>query len=95
LRVHDVLARDVVTSSADAARDLPLSEPTVATALRHLEELGVVREMTGRSRSRIWGYTQHLSILNEGTEPIVGHMNTAAGGAAPYDASVATSSVRA
>lgn len=72
LQVHEVLAREVVTTISDAAHNLPLSEPTVAASLRHLEELGIVRELSGRSRNRIWAYTEYLSILNEGTEPIIG-----------------------
>jgi cell filamentation protein, protein adenylyltransferase len=89
LQLHDVLARDVVTSISDAANALPLSEPTLAAALRHLEELGIVREMTGRNRNRLWAYTQYLSILNEGTEPVAADTRPADDGATPFDRSVA------
>lgn len=30
--------------------------------------LGIVREVTGRARNRVFCYDAHLSILNEGTE---------------------------
>ena len=32
--------------------------------------LGVLREMRGRDRHRLFVYEPHLAILNEGTEPI-------------------------
>jgi Fic family protein len=88
LQVHDVLARNVVTSISGAAEALPLSEPTVASALRHLEELQIVREMTRRSRNRLWAYTQYLSILNEGTEPVVAGARAEDDGAPQFDRSV-------
>ena len=33
-----------------------------------LEELGVMRELTGRKRGRLFGYDRYLAILSEGTE---------------------------
>ena len=33
-----------------------------------LERLGIVRELTGKKRNRLFGYEAYLSILNEGTE---------------------------
>lgn len=95
LQVHDVLSRAVVTSISDAAHWLPLSEPTVATALRHLEELGIVREMTGRSRNRLWAYTDYLSILNEGTEPVGADTRPANDGATQFRGSASQSPVQA
>jgi hypothetical protein len=35
-----------------------------------LENLGIVREITGRKRERVFAYTRYLAILNEGTEPL-------------------------
>jgi hypothetical protein len=42
----------------------------VAKSLEHLRQLGIVREMTGRQRHRMFVYEPYLAILNEGTEPI-------------------------
>ena len=67
-QVHDLISRDVITTIPEATKRLPLSEPTVASALAHLEELGVVRELTGRARGRTYAYDEYLAILNEGTE---------------------------
>lgn len=69
-QVHDLLAREVVINVSLAESRLPLSEPTIQSAVRHLQNLSIVRELTGRSRNRIWAYDRYLSILNEGTEPL-------------------------
>ena len=66
----------------DALRDRPLanlnaltertgaSYPTVARAVEALENLGIVHEITGRKRERVFAYTNYLAILNEGTQPL-------------------------
>ena len=68
-QVHDLLAREVVVTIPYAARVLPLSEPTISSAVSKLERLGIVREITGRMRGRVYVYDQYLALLNEGTEP--------------------------
>ena len=47
-----------------------LSSPTVNAALADLERLGVVEEVTGRRRGRVFGYRRYLAILSEGTDPL-------------------------
>ena len=49
LRVHRRLQRNPLVAIGDAARDLRLSPPTVANAVRHLESLGILRETTGKT----------------------------------------------
>ena len=52
------------------ADELKLSIPTVTVALDHLVRLGIAKEVTGKRRARIFGYSRYLKILSEGTEPI-------------------------
>ncbi|HET6232653.1 MAG TPA: Fic family protein [Longimicrobiaceae bacterium] len=68
LRVHHLMRRKPLLTISHAARDLGLSVPTVSTAIRKLEELGIVEESTGRQRDRLFVYPTYLAILNEGTE---------------------------
>jgi hypothetical protein len=35
-----------------------------------LEGLGIVREITGRKRNRVFAYDHYLTILNEGAEAL-------------------------
>ena len=70
LRVHRRLQRNPLVAIGDTARDLQLSPPTVANAVRHLERLGILRETTGKQRKRVYTYKVYLDILNRGTEPL-------------------------
>ena len=62
--------RDVILRIPETAERLPVSEPTVATAIANLERLGILREITGRPRNKIFAYSEYLEILSEGTEPL-------------------------
>lgn len=70
LRVFDALrARPLANVNALAERT-GASYPTVARAVGALERLGIVREVTGRKRERVFAYARYLDILTEGTEPL-------------------------
>ena len=66
-RLHEVAVRQVVFRIPEAARELSLSKVTVASTAAHLERLGIVREVTGRSRNKLFVYSMYLAILEEGT----------------------------
>ncbi len=67
-RVHDRLVRELVGRPAEVARTLQLSEPPVYQAFARLEALGIVRELTGRKRGRVYAYDHYLAVLNADTE---------------------------
>lgn len=71
-RVHDRAARYVVVKPSATARALELTDPPVYNAISRLEKAGILREVTGRQRGKIYVYDQYLSLLNEGTEPLSG-----------------------
>ena len=50
------------------ARGVGIAYPTAARATDALQRLGIVREITGRKRERVFAYHAYLAILNEGTE---------------------------
>jgi len=66
-RVHDLAAWVVVIRARLTAERLELSEPPVYAAIARLEELGVLREATGRQRSKLYVYDEYLALLNQGT----------------------------
>ncbi len=70
LRVFGHLQSRPLLSIVRSADELQLAPPTVATALQHLQALGIARELTGRPRHRLFVYGRYLDILNEGVEPI-------------------------
>ena len=62
-------ARPII-SIVSASDKLTLTTPTVTASLKHLEKLGIVREVTGGKYARLYAYHKYLKILNEGTEPL-------------------------
>ena len=67
--VHQLMQRRALTTIQKAASDLTLSEPTINSALGNLERLGIVKEITGKQRRRVYSYEAYLEILTKGTEP--------------------------
>lgn len=68
LRVHDFAVRRVVVRPPATAKSLGLSDPPVYAAVARLEEVGILREVTGRARGKTYVYDEYMAILNEGTE---------------------------
>jgi Fic family protein len=66
LTLFEFLRGRVITTIPRAAKELNLTHPTVTTALRRLEDMEIVREITGRPRARVYVYQQQLDILNQG-----------------------------
>lgn len=71
LRVHHLLQTRPMLSIPAAAVALTLSPPTVTKCFRHLEQLGIVREFTGRQRDRLFVYDRYVKALELGTEPLL------------------------
>jgi hypothetical protein len=68
-RLRDHFQSTPITSAPRAAEAIQSTLPTPIAALRKLEILGNLRELTGGSYRRNDSYTSHLDLLNEGTEP--------------------------
>ena len=68
LRVLDALKTRPVLSLAEVCNRSGLSFPAAASAMQTLAGRGIVRELTGRPRNRLFCYDRYLSILAEGTE---------------------------
>ncbi|MXX55800.1 MAG: Fic family protein [Gemmatimonadetes bacterium] len=65
LRVHQSLVERPASNIGNLAERTGLSAPTVAAALRVLEDLDIVREVTGRQRGRVFTYERYLAVLRE------------------------------
>ncbi|MDE0262752.1 MAG: Fic family protein [Bryobacterales bacterium] len=70
LRLHDALKLRPILSLSRASREAKLSFPTTATAMQSLVRQKMAREITGRSRDRLFAHDQYFAILSEGTEPL-------------------------
>ncbi len=67
LRVHSALLRNPVTNIARTAETSGLVPNTVAACMKELESLGLVREITGKRRNRVFAYMPYLDVLSQGT----------------------------
>jgi Fic family protein len=70
LRVHEYMQKKPLAAIGSVAADLKISIPTATVALDHLVRLGIAKEVTGKRRARVFGYSRYLKILSEGTEPL-------------------------
>jgi cell filamentation protein, protein adenylyltransferase len=70
LRVHEYMQRKPIANIRAAAKALKLSIPTATGAFNHLVRIGVVEEVTGKRRDRLFTYLRYFNIVSEGTEPL-------------------------
>ena len=63
LRVHELAGRRVVLTASSTSAQLGISVPTVNAAFGRLEEAGILQEMTGRRRGRVFVYAAYLELL--------------------------------
>ena len=66
LQVHDLLRTRPFLTAVAAVEQSGLTMPTVNAALAQLQSLGLVEEITGRKRGRVFAYSAYLDILSEG-----------------------------
>lgn len=67
LRVHDALKARPLLMLREAEALTGLSFPAAASGMDELMGLGIVRELTGKKRNRVYAYTEYVSLLSEGT----------------------------
>ncbi|MBC8141555.1 MAG: Fic family protein [Armatimonadetes bacterium] len=69
IRVHQYMEKHALLTIRKAADELHVTHPTVLQGVKLLQGLGIVSEITGRQRDRIFTYTAYLKLLEEGTKP--------------------------
>jgi Fic family protein len=70
LRVHHAFLQKPIISIAKACELTGLWTTSVTGVMKRLEEMKIVKEITGSRRNRLFSYTRYIDILNEGTEPL-------------------------
>ncbi|MGB9071110.1 MAG: Fic family protein [Terriglobales bacterium] len=70
LRVQELLQRNPFIRIQTAAKALQLTIPTVTSALNHLVQLRIVKEVSGKRRDRLFAYSRYVNMVSEGTEPL-------------------------
>ena len=70
LRVQQALLEKPVLTSAELGDRTGLAAPTVNRMLDALTQIGIVAEITGRQRGRLFSYAEYVAIMSEDTEPL-------------------------
>ena len=68
--VFEQFTRRVILTVPQVKPHIALSAPTIRSAIRTLEELEIVNELTGQRRHRVFAYQAYLDILSEGAQPL-------------------------
>ena len=66
--VHKTMLERPMASPGWIQEKTQLSPATVNGCLRELERLGIVAEITGQKRNRIYSYAEYIRIMSEGTD---------------------------
>lgn len=67
--LHRCLQERPVTTAGQLVERSGVSFATVNKGLAIMNELGLITEITGGRRNRVFSYSRYLAILSEGTEP--------------------------
>jgi len=68
LALLDMLYRRPYVTIPYVARELGISSPAASKAVGNLTTLGILKEVSGKKRDRVYLHESYLSIIREGTE---------------------------
>jgi len=70
LTIHAYLQQHPIATTTRIKENTKLSLPTILRSLTSLENLKIVKEITGKDRHKVFVYDQYLALLSKGTEPL-------------------------
>ncbi len=68
LQIHQALLERPIATPGWLSGKTGITPATVNKCLTHLKRLGIVQELTGQKRNRLFSYTRYIEIMNQGTE---------------------------
>jgi Fic family protein len=68
LQVHRALMEHPIATSGSLVVKTGITPATVNKALGHLEQLGIVKDLTAQKRNRLFSYAGYIEIMSRGTE---------------------------
>ena len=68
LQVHRALMEHPIATSGSLVEKTGITPATVNKVLGHLEQLGIVKELTAQKRNRLFSYAGYIEIMSRGTE---------------------------
>jgi Fic family protein len=70
LQLHEFMQTNPYVRIRTVAKALYLTVPTVTSAVNHLVGLGIVKEVSGKRRDRLFAYSAYVSMVSKGTHPL-------------------------
>lgn len=70
LKVHRGMRQRPIATANWLVAQTDLSPATVNKALAHLEDLGIIEELTARKRNRLFRYSGYMALLERGIDPL-------------------------
>jgi Fic family protein len=67
LKVFEHFKSRPLNSVPSITKRLKITAPTARASVNHLVKLGVLKEITGKQRDKMFSYKAYMDILNEGT----------------------------
>jgi len=67
-QVHRALMEHPIATSGSLVEKTGITPATVNKALGHLQQLGIVKELTAQKRNRLFSYAGYIKIMSRGTE---------------------------
>ncbi len=65
-QAHGLLQKQAMISAIEAAKALGVSVPTARASLQNLKKLGIVKDLSGKGKERLYVYTELLMLLEHG-----------------------------
>ena len=65
-KAHEVLRKRAMISAIEAAKVLGVTVPTARAALQNLKKLGIVKDLSGKGKERLYVYTELITLLEQG-----------------------------
>ena len=69
LKIYNYLQHQSISNTRKIIEVCKVSLPTVLRSMNALEKMGIVKEITGKDRHKIFVYKEYMDILSQGTEP--------------------------
>lgn len=70
LTLYRYVQQHPIITVSKASTDLKISVPTISKTIAHLTKGHILKELTGKERDRMYGYTRYIKILSEGASPL-------------------------
>lgn len=69
LKLHAYFQRRPIATTTKIAKECDMNLQTVLRGLAVLEQIGIVKETTGKERHKIYAYRSYIQLLNEAAAP--------------------------